>query len=215
LVLVDDVPRRGAEGGPGDDAIQIDDPGGATAAAQHLVDLGHRRIAVVSFELTRDRRSGMASAERQAAITFSGTRDRLGGYRKGLVDAGLDWSDILVWECPHNGRQVGREAAAVVLETRPRPTAILAMSDELAIGTLEAARDAGVDVPGELSVVGFDDIPAAAHTTPPLTTVRQPLRRKGELAGELLLALQAGRRPALAPRLPTELVVRGSTAPPA
>jgi DNA-binding LacI/PurR family transcriptional regulator len=87
------------------------------------------------------------------------------------------------------------------------------MSDELAIGTLEAARDAGIDVPGELSVVGFDDVPAAAHTTPPLTTVRQPLRRKGELAAERLLALQAGRRPALTARLPTELVVRGSTAP--
>ena len=215
LVLVDDVPQRGGEGGPGDAAIQIDDPGGAAAAAQHLVDLGHRCIAVVSYELRRDRRSGLANAQRQAAMTFSGTRERLGGYRRALVDAGLDWSVIPVWECPHNGRQVGREAAAVLLGTQPRPTAILAMSDELAIGTLEAARDAGIDVPGELSVVGFDDVPAAAHTTPPLTTVRQPLRRKGELAAERLLALQAGRRPPLAPRLPTELVVRGSTARPA
>jgi DNA-binding LacI/PurR family transcriptional regulator len=96
----------------------------------------------------------------------------------------------------------------------PRPTAVLAMSDELAIGTLEAARDAGLDVPGDLSVVGFDDIPAAAHASPPLTTVHQPLRRKGELAGKHLLDLRAGHRPTPGDRLPTRLVVRSSTGPP-
>jgi DNA-binding LacI/PurR family transcriptional regulator len=214
LVLVDDAPDPTGREERGEVAIQVDDPGGAAAVAQHLLDLGHRRIAVVSYELTRDRRSGFAAAERQRAISFSGTRERLGGYRTALVGAGLDWWDVPVWECARNGRQVGREAAATLLAMRPRPTAILAMSDELAIGALEAARDAGIDVPGELSVVGFDDIPAAVFTTPPLTTVRQPLRRKGELAGQHLLDLRAGGRPRRTPRLPTELVVRASTAPP-
>jgi DNA-binding LacI/PurR family transcriptional regulator len=97
---------------------------------------------------------------------------------------------------------------------RPRPTAIIALSDELAIGTLEAARDAEIDVPAQLSVIGFDDSPAAALASPPLTTVRQPLRRKGELAGQCLLDLRAGRRPRRTRRLPTELVVRYSSAPP-
>jgi DNA-binding LacI/PurR family transcriptional regulator len=208
LVLVDDGPQ------PGEVAVLVDDPGGAAAVAQHLLDLGHRRIAVVCYELARDRRAGLADEARQAGITFSGTRERLGGYRKVLSDAGFDWAKVPVWECTHNGREVGREAGATLLAHRPRPTAVIALSDELAIGVLEAARDAGVEVPRELSVVGFDDIPAAAHTTPPLTTVRQPLRRKGEQAGRRLLDLRAGRRPPRTRRFPTELVVRASTARP-
>ena len=211
LVLVDDIPQRRRAGG--EVAIRVDDAGGAAAAAQHLLDLGHRRIAVVSFELSRERRSGLADAAQQAAITFSGTRERLGGYRRAVVAAGLDWSDVPVWESTHNGRVAGREAAAALLAARPRPTAIIALSDELAIGVLEAARDAGVDVPGQLSVVGFDDSPAASLATPALTTVHQPLRRKGQLAGERLLDLRAGRHPRPR-RLPTTLVTRNSTAPP-
>jgi DNA-binding LacI/PurR family transcriptional regulator len=218
LVLVDDVPQRrraggGQVGAGGEVAIRIEDASGAAAAAQHLLDLGHRQIAVVSFELTRERRSGLTDAGQQAAITFSGTRERLGGYRRAVIAAGLDWSDVPVWESTHNGRLAGREAAAALLAARPRPTAIIALSDELAIGVLEAARDAGVDVPGQLSVVGFDDSPAASLVTPALTTVHQPLRRKGQLAGERLLDLRAGRHPRTR-RLPTDLVVRNSTAPP-
>jgi DNA-binding LacI/PurR family transcriptional regulator len=237
LVLVDDVPqprrrvqraRRtpddprgpgqladgGDVGGAREVAIRINDPSGAASAAQHLLDLGHRRIAVVSYDLARDRRSGLADAERQAAIAFSSTRERLGGYRRAVVAAGLDWSDVPVWECTHNERLAGHEGAAALLATRPRPTAIIALSDELAIGALDAARDAGIDVPGQLSVVGFDDSPAATLVTPALTTVHQPLRRKGELAGERLLDLRAGRRPPRTRRLATELVIRDSTAPP-
>jgi DNA-binding LacI/PurR family transcriptional regulator len=208
LVLVDHGPQ------PGEIAVLVDDRGGAAAVARHLLDLGHRRIAVVAYELARDRRTGLADAERQAGITFAGTRERLSGYRDELVDAGLDWDTIPVWECAHNGRQPGREAGAALLERRPRPTAIIALSDELAIGVLEAARDAAVEVPRDLSVVGFDDIPAAAHIRPPLTTVRQPLRRKGEQAGRHLLDLRAGRRPRRPRRFPTELIVRASTARP-
>jgi DNA-binding LacI/PurR family transcriptional regulator len=84
----------------------------------------------------------------------------------------------------------------------------------LALGVLDAAADAGLDVPGDLSVTGFDDTPAAALGRPPLTTIRQPLHRKGEVAGRTLVELVAGRRPSRVRRLPTELVVRGTTGPP-
>jgi DNA-binding LacI/PurR family transcriptional regulator len=204
LVLVDDTPD------PGEIAVLVDDAGGAAAVARHLVDLGHRRFAVVTFELARARRSGLADEARQAGITFSGTRIRLDGYRQALVAAGFDWDEVPVWECSHNGRQPGREAGAALLERRPRPTAIVALSDELAIGVLDAARDAGLDVPRDLSVVGFDDIPGAAWSRPALTTVRQPLFEKGEIAGRLLTEGGAGRHVIL----PVELVVRGSTARP-
>jgi DNA-binding LacI/PurR family transcriptional regulator len=214
LVLIDLPPHPPGDGSAPEVAIRIEDTSGAAAAAQHLLDLGHRQIAVVCYEFARGRRSGLADAERQAASTFSGTRERLAGYRKSLVAAGLDWRDVPVWECTHNERRAGREAAAALLSAPSRPTAIIAFSDELAMGTLEAARDLEIDVPGQLSVVGFDDSPAAALATPALSTVRQPLRRKGELAGQRLLDMRAGRRPPRTRRLPTELVVRDSTAPP-
>jgi LacI family transcriptional regulator len=87
------------------------------------------------------------------------------------------------------------------------------MSDMLALGAVEAARDAGLSVPADLSVVGFDDVPEAARANPPLTTVRQPHERKGLAAGRLLVARLRGEEPELE-ALQTRLVVRGSTAPP-
>jgi DNA-binding LacI/PurR family transcriptional regulator len=208
LVLVDHPGRSGEA------TVRIDDPGGGAGVVQHLLDLGHRRLAVVSYELGPGHRHGLVDGDRLAGITFAGTRERLGGYRTALAGAGRDWPATPIFECDHNARQPGREAAAVLLAARPRPTAIVAMSDELALGVLEAAADAGLDVPGDLSVVGFDDTPAAANATPPLTTVRQPLRQKGVLAGQRLLALRDGRPTGRSRRLPTEVVVRGSTAAP-
>jgi DNA-binding LacI/PurR family transcriptional regulator len=101
-----------------------------------------------------------------------------------------------------------------LLDQVPRPTALLAMSDQLALGALDAARARGLDVPGDLSVVGFDDIPAAARAAPGLTTVRQPLVEKGQQAGALLVAAVQGREQdqPVTVTLPTELIVRGSTA---
>ncbi len=208
LVVVDQAGRAG-EG-----VVRIDDRGGAAAVARHLAELGHRRVAIVSFEMRRDRRAGLADADRMAAATWAVVRERLAGYRTALEGAGLDWEAVPVWECPYNGRQPGHEAAAALLASEPRPTAIVALSDELALGVIDGAHELGFDVPGELSVVGFDDAPAAAAATPPLTTVHQPLRRKGLMAARRLLEVQAGRRSTRSRRLPTELVVRASTAPP-
>jgi DNA-binding LacI/PurR family transcriptional regulator len=208
LVVVDH-PGRAGEG-----VVRVDDRGGARAVAGHLTDLGHRRVAIVTFELGRDRRAGFVDAERLAGATWTVTRERLAGYRDALAAGEVGWATVPIWECPYNGREPGRQAGEALLARRPRPTAIIAISDELALGVLAAAEAARLDVPGDLSVAGFDDTPVAATSTPPLTTVRQPLRRKGQLAGRRLLELRTGRPPARPRRLPTELIIRESTAPP-
>jgi DNA-binding LacI/PurR family transcriptional regulator len=161
--------------------------------------------------LAPDGFDGPADAARQAAAQFHSSRQRLVGYREALETAGVDWTSVRVQEggMPH-GRDAGRRAAAALLDRADRPTALLAMSDELAIGALEIAEERGIDVPGRLSVVGFDDAPAAAQTRPALTTVWQPHREKGEAAALLLLD---GDGAAADRMLPTRLVVRASTAP--
>jgi DNA-binding LacI/PurR family transcriptional regulator len=116
---------------------------------------------------------------------------------------------VPVGSAPGSGRECGRQAAAKLLDRADRPTAILALYDEVALGVLDAAADRGIDVPRDLSVTGFDDIPEAALSTPKLTTVRQPHDRKGAEAVRLLLEGD----PDESVLLPTELVVRASTAP--
>jgi DNA-binding LacI/PurR family transcriptional regulator len=117
---------------------------------------------------------------------------------------------VAIYEGP-NARAVGADALPALRALDPAPTAVLGMSDELALGVVDAARAAGLTVPGDLSVAGFDDAPAA--TPRGLTTVRQPLIEKGRVAGRMLLEAIAGGTPADV-RLPTELVVRDSTARP-
>jgi DNA-binding LacI/PurR family transcriptional regulator len=112
-----------------------------------------------------------------------------------------------------NSMNGGMDAARVLLASDPRPTAILATSDVLAIGAMRAARELGLAVPDDLSVSGFDDTPDAVLVTPALTTVRQPLLDKGAVAGRLLLDPSPGRG-AEEILLPTQLAVRASTGPP-
>jgi DNA-binding LacI/PurR family transcriptional regulator len=110
-----------------------------------------------------------------------------------------------------NDREVARTAAARLLDLRPRPTAVIAATDEIAFGIMDVAAQRGVAIPGELSVVGFDDVPAAEPAG--LTTVRQPITEKGTTAGRLLLE-PAQDDPAPRVLMPHELVVRRSAAPP-
>ena len=117
--------------------------------------------------------------------------------------------DVPIYEVHLNARTLAREAVPALLEHKP--TAVLGMSDEIALGVIDGAVAAGVEVPRELSVVGFDDVPGA--TPRALTTVRQPLVEKGRTAGRMLLEVIAGGTPADV-TLPTELVVRASTATP-
>ena len=184
--------------------VGIDDRAAARSAAEHLRGLGHERVAVLSFVTT---------LEPGSTLQLDITVERLAGYEDGLGDA---WDPALVRTCRPNAPEPARAATLELLREPSPPTAILAMSDILAFGALEAAGEHGVPVPSKLSVVGFDDTPGAAHATPPLTTVAQPHEEKGRLAAEQLIdAIERGGTGE--PRrtlLPTELVVRDSTAPP-
>jgi DNA-binding LacI/PurR family transcriptional regulator len=204
-VVVVDEPRL-----DGHSFVGIEDGRGARLAAEHLVGLGHRRFAVLCESHRDDNYMGPLTDERERTATYAINKVRLQGYRAGLEAAGLDWSAIPRFELPASLPERGLEGGRAVLAADPRPTAILAGTDQLAFGAIEAAREAGLAVPGDLSVVGFDDVPAAAWAQPALTTIRQPLLEKGELAGRLLIGEAADREIIL----PVELVVRGSSGPP-
>ncbi len=196
--------------------VGIDDESAAREVARHLLDLGHERFGVVSFAISAgDHLShGFAGPHRQASATFRVTGARLAGYAAALEGAGLSWEEVPIYECPGSSKALGREAADVLLSLEPRPTAILALSDQLALGTVEVAEERGLSVPEELSVAGFDDVPEAAGATPPLTTLYQDHVEKGTLAGHLLVAQFGGEEMEDAELLPARLVVRGSTGRP-
>jgi DNA-binding LacI/PurR family transcriptional regulator len=185
--------------------VGIDDRAAAATAARHLRELGHKRVGVLAFATT---------AFDTGRLPYDLTHERLAGYAEGLGDGHNPERVIMAMP---NSIEQGRTVAAALLESRERPTAILAMSDALAAGALQAAADRGLDVPGDLSVVGFDDSPLAVATSPPLTTVAQPHQRKGEHAARILLRGIAGDDP-LDPEsrilLPYELIERGTTGPP-
>ncbi|WP_145772954.1 LacI family DNA-binding transcriptional regulator [Micromonospora olivasterospora] len=203
VVVVDGLPR------PDAGYVGINDRAAAAEAARHLIELGHRRIAVLASPLRPDGRGGLANIDRQAAAQHHVMRERLAGYRTALEAGGIDWAGVPVAECSPYGRESGYRAAADLLDNSGPPTALLAGSDELALGALRAAAALGLAVPGDLSIVGFDDAPPAAWATPGLTTMRQPHRDKGRLAAEYLMAPQER----AIVTLTADLIVRGSSAP--
>lgn len=193
--------------------VGVDDEAAARTAAEHLLHLGHERFAIVSFALSPDGRDGIASPLRQEQAAFRVSRLRLRGYRDALEDAGLLWSKVPVYECPGSTKEFGQRAAEALLSPEHRPTAILASSDQLALGVIAWATERGLSVPEDVSVIGFDDIPLAASANPPLTTVHQDHAEKGLLAGRMLVSqLRKEDGPSAGP-LATSLVVRGSASP--
>jgi DNA-binding LacI/PurR family transcriptional regulator len=185
--------------------VGIDDRAAARTAAGHLRELGHERIAVLAF---------ITALDPEGRLRLDLSVERLAGYEDGLAGC---WNPDLVRTCRPNAIEPARAATAALLREPAPPTAILAMSDILALGALEAAAALGVAVPGQLSVVGFDDSPAAEHAIPPLTTITQPQEEKGRLATQWLMEeIEDERPPGWHTRaiLPTELVIRESTAPP-
>lgn len=169
---------------------------GGRTATEHLLGLGHRRIAWVG-----------------GPETSAAARERFHGYRAALDSAGVDLDPGLVRHglfSVETGRACGHE----LLTSAQPPTAVIAGDDEIAVGVLGAARELEVPVPARLSVVGFDDTPQAAWTSPPLTSVHQPLTGMGRMAVETVLTMAAGTEPASRyVQLATSLVVRGSTGP--
>jgi len=197
---------------PGAVRIGCEDRRGAALAAQHLLDLGHRRFGILSMQCLSAPRGGELTAEAARASAFRDTRERLAGYLDTLAEAGIDASDVVIHEASGISADGAQASASVLLDRSPRPTALLCMSDQLALAALAAARRLGLTVPDEVSIVGFDDIPAARWGEPALTTIRQDLAGKGRIAGELVLRLLAGGRPPEPAELPVELIVRASTA---
>lgn len=189
------------------DVIAIDDAGGARAAAEHLARLGHRDVGVVLIVEDPD-----SPFDEQHGISAR----RMNGIRQGFGVAGIgDGSEaVRLRVISTTVSEEGGGAAFHMLQADGLPTAVLTMSDITAIGLMSAAIDAGCRVPEDLSVVGYDDIPAAAWTAPRLTTVHQPIREKGRLAARRLIeAIRSGGGPRPATEvLPTRLVIRGSTA---
>jgi DNA-binding LacI/PurR family transcriptional regulator len=193
-VLVD------SDASPNHPAVNVDDEGGAEAAALHLLELGHREVAIIVLPPTRA----------QVGLTPAASR-RLAGYRAALDRAGAPEPYTLT-------AGVTLAAGARAFEGLPkgkrRPTAVLAMSDMAAIGLMSAAQAAGLQIPDDLSVVGYDDLPMAAWTNPALTTVRQPIVEKGRLAARLLIQRMKGRAVESPAPLGTSLVIRASTSRP-
>ncbi len=182
---------------PGCSVVNASNRTGTRDAIRYLVGLGHRHIGFITG---RD--------------NVGATHARLAGYRDEMAAAGLAVraGDVLEGDFLETR---GHAAATEMLRRPDRVTAIFASSDMAAFGVMRAAADLGIDVPAQLSVVGFDDIPEAARVNPALTTVRQPLREMGRVAVDQLLGrLHDPSRPASRVVLDTELILRGTTAPP-
>ncbi len=189
IVLLGQLPGTGIA------FVDVDNVGGARLATQHLIDLGHRRIAIIT----------------NAPIAYTASYDRLCGYRLALESAGINYDDSLV----HYGYftpESGFQAMESLLASQPLPTAVFVASDTVALGALQAIRKAGLSVPQDLALVGFDDIPLSAFIDPPLTTVRLPAFGLGWGAAEMLIHL-IGKEDLLESEvlLETELVVRASS----
>jgi LacI family repressor for deo operon, udp, cdd, tsx, nupC, and nupG len=175
--------------------IEIDNRAAACRMTQHLASLGHRRIAYVSGP---------------AANILE--RERFQGFKDGLESAGLPFDPALVLPGDYTieaGMQAGRDLVA----RSDWPTAVFCTSDEMAIGLMRTLFSAGLKVPDDISVAGFDDIEFAAVAEPSLTTIHQPRRELGQAAASALIDLLQGRPSPKRIRLETELVIRDSVAP--
>lgn len=179
--------------------VLIDSHLGGQMATRHLIELGHERIAFVGDV------EGLG-------FGFDSSTTRRLGYRDALVEAGLDW-DAGYERMGEHGRQAGGRLARELLRLADRPTAIFTSSDTQAFGVMEAAQEAGLRIPEDLSVIGFDDIESARYLG--LTTVRQPLYESGVAAARLVIDQIADpERDATRVDLDLEVIVRRSTAPP-
>lgn len=188
MVVVDHNVRDGIA------AVNVDDRGGARLAAQHLVDLGHRSIGIVTLETDPEELNYPA-------------RERMLGWHDALDPAGIEPAVVAT---PYQPPTAAYDAALALLDRPDRPTGVVCFSDAFAFATIRAAESLGLRVPDDLSVVGFDDSVLAAASRPPLTTIHQEVAAKGTAAVAAITEVMAGGQPAPV-MLPTTLVVREST----
>lgn len=209
LPIVATSPLAGA--GPAEHHVGIDEAAAASRLGEHLAGLGHRRIGIVAdgvFATARPTAPVDLAGPEQAH--YASTRGRLTGIRDGFADVDVPWSQLAVVAAAGNERSDGQTAAALLLDRPQPPTAILALTDVLALGVLDTVAARGLRAGVDVSVTGFDDIDQAA--TAGLTTIRQPAEDKGRIATELLLDPPASEhRQQIV--LPTEMITRPSTGP--
>jgi LacI family repressor for deo operon, udp, cdd, tsx, nupC, and nupG len=177
-------------------SVMIGNLAGSRAAAGHLVELGHRRIAYIGDQ-----------------FGYQSDTERVAGYREALTAAGIPIIEELVVRGDGKAEEAMRATEKLLALPDP-PTAIFCYNDMTALGAMRTIREHGLRVPEDISVVGFDDLFIASYTAPPLTTVRQPMRRMGELAMECLVKLMSGEESAMTIDVEAELIVRESTARP-
>ncbi|MFZ2530671.1 MAG: LacI family DNA-binding transcriptional regulator [Rhodococcus sp. (in: high G+C Gram-positive bacteria)] len=207
-IVVCDQPR-GISTAP---LVGIDDRGAMRRLAEHLIGLGHQRIGVVCMRLGRDRHDGVADATRFATDSFHVQHERIRGVQEAMTAAGLDPADLTVVERYAHTADDGAAGAAQAMTADPRITALMCTTDVLALGALAWAHNSGLDVPGHLSITGFDGIDEALREG--LTTMRQPQKEKGRRTGELLLTAPSHSGFGQVETLETELLP-GRTAGPA
>ncbi|MET8324308.1 LacI family DNA-binding transcriptional regulator [Micromonospora sp. NPDC005189] len=198
------------DAGLDDRFVGIDERAAAHSVAAHVAGLGHRRVALLADAVLPDAPAGPLTLPGIDQVAHPTTRDRLAGFADAFAEVGVDWAELTLVNAAGNSRAAGAEAVAGLFDRPTPPTAVLAGSDVLALGVLDAlARRSPGKLP-PVSVTGFDDIPEAAAAN--LTTVRQPAEEKGRIAAELLLdpPVNAAAGHVL---LPTALVVRASTGP--
>lgn len=170
--------------------VDVDNVGGGAAVARHLLETGRRRPAVII-----------------GPVDMTASTDRLQGFRSVLREAGMPPPVVGYGRFD---RASGEDAARRLLELEPDLDAVFAANDLMAIGALRVVKDSGRSVPGDVAVVGFDDIELCLHTEPPLTTVHQAIAEQARTMVELLLALIDGEQVQGPRRIPTRLVLRGS-----
>lgn len=178
----------GGPRGAGCACVTIDNRAAAASAAAHVADLGHGQVAMVTWRLRGDGYCGEVDRRRLGTASFEVARERTLGWLEVLGERRKLRGAPVLWEQPGNTAADGLHAGLALLRRASgRPTAVLAATDVLALGVLQAARGLGLEVPGEVSVVGFDDIEEAGRARPALTTVSQPLYEQGRDCASLLI----------------------------
>lgn len=196
---------------PNSSFVGIDDYEAARTQMRHLLDLGHRRIGVLVDRLNPDGQTGPVSRQRFEAATEALMSERLRGYVEAAADAGISYNDLKIYEAGGLGTTAGQAAAFSLLNSE-KITGIVATSDVMALGCLRVARDFSLNIPQDLSVVGFDDIPEAVSAG--LTTIQQPMVEKGVIAAQFLRQIMDGKHPSgvkLVKIFQTHLILRSST----
>jgi DNA-binding LacI/PurR family transcriptional regulator len=190
-------------------AIGVDDYAGARLAAHHLAEIGHRRFGILSLELDDDHEGPIDDGHLQAAV-YTTSSERARGYYDELARHGIVRTNIPIYETRSTAESVRRGLDYLMTSGDP-PTAILCMSDKVAFIVIEALKARGLQVPRDISVVGYDGVPEAESFEPPLTTVVQPIAEIGRRAVMAILAADGSLH---RETLPVQLAVRGTTAPP-